>query len=184
MRSTRAVRWIGPVSFALVSFAGCASVSTHSETSAAPRGRLLIVGGGPVPAAVYRRFVERAGGQGRGRIAIFPTASRSEDAGIEPASDLEKLGARAERIVLTREEAEGGVIAGRLDGVTGIWFGGDQTRLTAAIGGTPVEAAIWARPSPADGPLGSAEVTMHVLPPGSRYHPESGQARLPSEAGD
>src|SRR5688500_10551092 len=30
-----------------------------------------------------------------------------------------------------------------LDGVTGVWFGGgDQSRLTAAIGGTPVEAAI------------------------------------------
>ena len=73
-------------------------------------------------------------------------ASEYPDAGLELADDFRKRGAEAERIVLTHEEAAAEGTARRLDGVTGIWFGGgDQSRLTAAIGKTPVEAAIHER---------------------------------------
>lgn len=122
--------------------------SAQAETAASesPKGTLLIVGGGPIPDAVLDRFVSLAGGRGRARIVIFPMASESADAGLELAEDFRKLGADAERVVLTREQAESANAARRLDGVTGIWFGGgDQSRLTAAIGHTPVEAAIHER---------------------------------------
>jgi len=121
--------------------------SAPGETaSESLKGTLLIVGGGPIPDAVLARFVTLAGGKGHARIVVFPMASESADAGVELAEDFRKLGAEAERVVLTHEQAESATAARRLDGVTGIWFGGgDQSRLTAAIGRTPVEAAIHER---------------------------------------
>src|SRR5271154_4531097 len=117
-----------------------------SEAAAAPRGSLLIVGGGPIPDAILERFVSLAGGRGRARIVIYPMASEYPDAGLELADDFRKLGAEAERIVLTLEHADTDAAARRLDGVTGIWFGGgDQVKLTAAIGHTRVETAIHER---------------------------------------
>ena len=125
--------------------AGCSSATPPpaSDASGAPKGTLLIVGGGPIPDAIVERFVALAGGAGRARIVIFPMASESEDAGVAMAEHCRKLGAAAERVVLTHAEADSESAARRLDGVTGIWFGGgDQSRLTAALLHTPVEAAI------------------------------------------
>jgi cyanophycinase len=87
--------------------------------------------------------VALAGGAGRARIVIFPMASESADAGLELAGDFKKRGAEAERIVLTHQQADTEDAARRLDGVTGIWFGGgDQVLLTKALLHTRVEAAI------------------------------------------
>jgi cyanophycinase len=137
--------------FCLVSL-GCAGASAQTArtappaAAAAPGGSLLIVGGGPIPDAVLERFVALAGGRGHARIVIYPMASEYPDAGLELAEDFRKLGAEAERIVLTREQADTDAAARRLDGVTGIWFGGgDQVKLTAAIGKTRVETAIHER---------------------------------------
>ena len=123
----------------------CAGVGkgTSSAAHAAPRGHLLIVGGGPIPDAILERFVTLAGGPGKARIVLYPMASEYEDAGLELAADFRKLGAQAERILLTREQADTEDAARRLDGVTGVWFGGgDQARLTAALLHTRVGAAI------------------------------------------
>src|SRR5262249_10113491 len=57
----------------------CAS-APPATPGRAPRGSLLIVGGGPIPDAIIERFVALAGGPGRARIVIFPMASESEDA--------------------------------------------------------------------------------------------------------
>jgi len=117
-----------------------------SVAAAAPRGSLLIVGGGPIPDPILGRFVALAGGRGRARIVVFPMASESPDAGLELAQDFRKLGAEVQRIVLTREQADTDAAARSLDAATGIWFGGgDQSRLTAALGRTRIEAAIRAR---------------------------------------
>jgi cyanophycinase len=100
------------------------------------------VGGGPIPDAILQRFVALAGA-GQARIAVFPMASEDADAGIELTEDFRKLGASAERIVLTHEQADTEAAAKRLEGVTGIWFGGgDQVRLTGALRGTRTEGAI------------------------------------------
>ena len=101
------------------------------------------MGGGPIPPEIIRRFVDLAGGPEKARIVVFPMASSDSDAGIEMTADLKKLGARAERIVFDHAQADTEDAAKRLDGVTGIWFGGgDQAKLTAALGGTRVEAAM------------------------------------------
>jgi len=123
---------------------GTLACSTASPSPARTiGGHLLIVGGGPIPPEISRRFVELAGGPGKARIVVFPMASSDSDAGIEMTADLEKLGARAERIVLDHAHADTDEAVKRLDGVTGIWFGGgDQVLLTAALGGTRVEAAM------------------------------------------
>jgi len=129
----------------VLALAGCASTS-HSAAGPAPRGSLVIVGGGPIPDAILQRFVALAGGPGHARIVIFPMASSAEDAGVELTGDFRKLGAEAERIVLTHEQADTEAAAARLDGVTGIWFGGgDQVLLTKALRATRVEAAIHRR---------------------------------------
>jgi N-acyl-D-amino-acid deacylase len=114
------------------------------QTAAA--GNLLIVGGGPIPDAILERFVTLAGGPGKARIASVPMASSDPEAGVSIVQTFEKLGASAERIVLDRAAASTEEAAKKFDGLTGIWFGGgDQSLLTKAIGGTPVEKAIRAR---------------------------------------
>ena len=126
--------------------AGCASAPPATGGGARPLGTLLIVGGGPIPDGIVERFVALAGGAGRARVVIFPMASESADAGVEMAERCRRLGASAERVFLTRAEADTDAAAKRLEGVTGIWFGGgDQSRLTAALLHTPVEAAVLAR---------------------------------------
>ena len=128
-----------------IALTGCTTASSPAGSARPPavRGSLVIVGGGPISDAILQRFVALASGSGRARIVIFPMASSSEDAGVELAADFRKLGAEAERIVLTHEQADSEDAAKRLDGVTGIWFGGgDQVLLTKALLHTRVEAAI------------------------------------------
>ncbi len=73
-------------------------------------------------------------------------ASEYADAGVELAETFGKLGASAERVVLTREQADTEEAAAKLQDATGIWFGGgDQSRLTAALLRTKAQAAIAAR---------------------------------------
>lgn len=140
---------LGALAAAVLALTLAACVSTTTAPAPGPprpAGSLLIVGGGPIPDPIIERFVALAGGKGRARIVLYPMASEDADAGLELAEDFRKLGAEAERIVLTRAQADTDAAARRLDSVTGIWFGGgDQARLTAAIGHTPVEAAIYAR---------------------------------------
>ena len=133
--------------------AGCAHApaSPSSSTPASPapavsstgRGSLLIVGGGPIPDALIARFVTLAGGSGHARILAMPMASEDADAGVEIVGDFTKLGAQAERFVLTRSQADTEDAAKRITGATGVWFGGgDQARLMAILSGTRAEAAL------------------------------------------
>jgi cyanophycinase len=108
-----------------------------------PKGHLLIVGGGPIPDEIEARFLALAGGPEKARIVVFPMASSDPDAGIEMTADFRKAGATAERLVFDHAQADTEEAARRLEDVTGVWFGGgDQAKLTAALGGTKVEAAI------------------------------------------
>ena len=152
MKSLRPVSLrLGFVAVLLLGTAACASSpATPVAPPAVPaanaaRGSLVIVGGGPIPDAILDRFVALAGGK-QARIVVFPMASEDADAGIELTEDFRKLGASAERIVLTHEQADTDAAAKRLEGVTGIWFGGgDQVRLTGALRGTRTETAIHER---------------------------------------
>jgi cyanophycinase len=110
-------------------------------------GSLVIVGGGPRPPAVMQRFVELAGGR-NARILVMPMATESaEESGPEVAAEMIGLGAAASRSVnLTRAQAMSDTITRIYDGITGIWFlGGDQSRITAVLTGSPAERAIQER---------------------------------------
>jgi cyanophycinase len=101
------------------------------------------VGGGPLPDAVRARFVELAGGRSRARVLVLPNASSDPDAGTEFAAELRGLGAQAERWRPDHAAADSPEADRRLEGVTGVWFGGgDQSRLTRDIKGTRLERAI------------------------------------------
>ena len=141
--SRRRTRFLRGAAAALVLvLAGCATSPTAAPAKApAPKGSLVIVGGGPIPDEILDRFVALAGGRGA-RIVIFPMASSSADAGVELAGDFRQRGAEAERIVLTHEQADTEDAARRVEQATGIWFGGgDQVLLTKALSHTRVEAA-------------------------------------------
>ncbi len=113
-----------------------------SAAQAQTRGTLIIMGGGPWHDEVQKRFVELAGGA-NGMILVLPMASASTDSGRSSVEGWQELGGQARALVVNREEAMRADTAALFRGVTGIWFGGgDQSRLTAAIAGTPVEAAI------------------------------------------
>ena len=146
------------------------------------RGHLLIVGGGPRPEALARRFIELAGGPGRARIVVFPMASGDTSTGAESAAALRALGADAFHLRIGREEAMRDSVVRLLDGVTGVWFpGGDQSRITAAIGGTPVETAIhrlYAGGAVVGGTSAGAAVMSAIMITGDERRP--GGARLDS----
>jgi cyanophycinase len=123
--------------FALLMLLAAAGVA-----QAQTRGTLIVMGGGPWHDEVQKRFVELAGGT-QGLILVLPMASASTDSGRSSVKGWEELGGKARALVINKEEAMRADTAALFRGVTGIWFGGgDQSRLTAAIAGTPVEAAI------------------------------------------
>lgn len=132
----------------LIAAVGCAAKGAEAtKGTGQPKGSLLIVGGGPQPDALVKRFVDLAGGAGKARIVVFAMASEDGLAGgEEKAEDLRKLGAHAINVYITHEQADQDSVVHLLDDATGIWFGGgDQVLLTRALGGTKVEAAIHAR---------------------------------------
>ncbi|HEY7482177.1 MAG TPA: cyanophycinase [Gemmatimonadales bacterium] len=129
----RSSRWI--TAAALLALAPTASSPTDGPR---PKGSLVIVGGGSRTDEMMRRFVELAGGHGRARVAVVPMASEEAAAsGRELAAELDSLGANTLVFLVDSSQAESEAAVRRLDSVTGIWFGGgDQARLTRALGGT------------------------------------------------
>jgi cyanophycinase len=108
-------------------------------------GALLLGGGGRLPAAIYERFLELAGGADA-RIVLVPTASARADepGGLErtletwrrdhPGVHFDVLHTR-DRSTADRED-----FTAPLRAATGVWFGGGaQERLAAAYAGTRVE---------------------------------------------
>ena len=109
---------------------------SHSQS----KGYLVIVGSSR-PKKIMKRFVELTERRGGGKIVVFPMASSvPAETGPYEIKQLKEAGARdVEYHVLTREQALDEENAGILDGADGIWFsGGDQTRLTEALGNTPI----------------------------------------------
>ena len=95
--------------------------------------------------AILSRFVEMAGGP-RARIAVLSTASSLGDAATELYRQIftrlgasEVIGLRPE----TRDQANDPGMAEALNGITALFMtGGNQLKLSAVIGGTPLGAAI------------------------------------------
>ncbi|MBN1179903.1 MAG: cyanophycinase [Anaerolineae bacterium] len=111
---------------------------------------VLIAIGGAVdlaPPTPLQAFLEHAGGA-EGRVVILPTASSLDDAGQAYVAAFEALGlAQPARVlnVRRRDAAHDPATVEAIRQATGIFFtGGNQVRITATLGGTPVEAALHA----------------------------------------
>ncbi len=117
-----------------------------AAAQAAVGGHLFIVGGGPRPDALMRRFVELAGGAGQARILVLPMASADTATGERQAAELRALGADATALPLTRAQAVRPGAGQAFAGITGVWIsGGVQGRFMEVVAGTPVDSAIRAR---------------------------------------
>jgi len=117
-----------------------AALAAAAEVPAPPQGHLLIIGGGPRPPELMAHVVELAGGP-EARVAVVPNASSlPEEVGPEQAAEIEDAGAgEAFPLQATPETAHDPATLDALGGVTGVFFsGGDQSRLTRALLGTPL----------------------------------------------
>jgi cyanophycinase len=121
--------------------------AADDPSPAAASGHLLLIGGGERPAVVLARFVELAGGPDA-RILVLPTASELPDIGEVYARELaERGGARAveELPLRSRADASRPELVARIAAADGLFFtGGDQSRITAALAGTPAGEAVTA----------------------------------------
>ncbi len=168
----------------------CASAGSLSSQPPAPnaQGHLVIVGGGPIPDEINRRFLDLAGGAGKARIVVLPMASESgAESAAEKAESFRKLGAvNAVSLNLARNDTAADSVARLLGQATGIWFpGGDQSRLTAAILGTAVLDSIRSRyrhGAVVGGTSAGAAVMSDPMISGDERRP--GGARPPSDSSD
>lgn len=93
---------------------------------------------------ILQRFVKVSGGK-RADIVVIPTASRMHETGARYESLFRKLGAARVTVMDfdTRRDCQEPSRLRRLEEASGIFFtGGNQLRLTALLGGTPVAQLI------------------------------------------
>ncbi len=125
-----------PLAALLFLLPGANSVSASdrgpSRTSApAPKGHLLIVGGGGTTDDMYARALALGGGA-QAKVVVFPQASELPDTGESSADAWRECGAGETRVADTRDEAAALEL---IANATIIWFpGGVQTRLMSALG--------------------------------------------------
>lgn len=121
-----------------------AAPATAQVSAPAPKGSLVIIGGGlrADNTAVWQKIVELAGGKGA-RIAVFPTASESPaGSGRSALENLNRHGAQAFVVPIAprlpgtdaRKAAEDQHIANTVREAGGVFFvGGDQGRITYSL---------------------------------------------------
>lgn len=111
----------------------------------APKGNLILIGGGDKPKDAMAKFVELAGGP-QAPIVAIPTASEEADAGPYYVKLFkEEYGCTDVTFlpIKTKADAMRPDLAGLAAKAGGIFFGGgDQVRITNALLGTPVGAAV------------------------------------------
>ncbi|MEO7794836.1 MAG: cyanophycinase [Thermoanaerobaculia bacterium] len=104
----------------------------------------MLNGGGGESDPFWPTIFELAGGKAAA-IVILPTASERPEAGQEYVDELKAMGATGARAVelRVREDASRPDFLSAIAAAKVIFFtGGDQAKITAAILGTPAEAAI------------------------------------------
>ena len=113
----------------------------------ATRGWIVPIGGAENKEndrRILRRFVEASGGEDAD-IVVIPTASKMHETGPRYEALFRELGAAFVSVMDfdTRRDCQEANRLERLDRATGIFFtGGNQLRLTALLGGTPVAQLI------------------------------------------
>jgi cyanophycinase len=115
--------------------------------SAAPKGTLVIVGGGGMPQEILDAFLSASGGKG-GVVGIIPTSTSDPDGALkEWKEDLDKAGLTCVPLdVRTREDASRPDLLLQARRCTGFWFsGGDQNRVGDKIVGSPLHRLVLER---------------------------------------
>ena len=110
----------------------------------APKGTLVIVGGGGMPQAIMNAFLQASGGKG-GVVGIIPTSTSDPDGALkEWKEDLDTAGlVFAALDVRAREDSSRPELLDQARRCTGFWFsGGDQSRVGDMIVGTPLQQVI------------------------------------------
>jgi len=113
----------------------------------ATRGWIVPIGGAENKEndrRILRRFVEASGGEGAD-IVVIPTASKMYETGPRYEALFRELGAAHVAVMDfdTRRDCQEPNRLERLERATGVFFtGGNQLRLTALLGGTPVAQLI------------------------------------------
>lgn len=127
---------------------GLAACVLSESVLAGTPGTLVIAGGSRLPDDALAAFHEAAGGIDAARLVVIPTASSRADDPDEQDGFLAPWrddGIESVSLLHTRNRqvaaAEG--FTEPLEQATSVWIsGGSQDRLTAAYGGTPVQAAL------------------------------------------
>jgi cyanophycinase len=110
----------------------------------APLGHLLLNGGGGEAGGFWTKLFELAGGK-EAPIVVLPTASSRPEAGQEYVDELVALGATHARALelRARADAERPEFIDAISRARAIFFtGGDQSRITRALLGSPAGAAV------------------------------------------
>lgn len=164
--------WLGAV---LMFCASCAAIVLASN---GVKGHLVIIGGGEVPTAVLKEFINLAGGPEKARILVIPMASAEpEESAKAQVETFKTLGVQDVKGLLVRREA-GEAILKAIDGATGIYFtGGDQARLATNLVGTPAQEKllqIYRRGGVIGGTSAGAAIMSKVMITGEQnLHPDA-----------
>ncbi|HJV47997.1 MAG TPA: cyanophycinase [Geothrix sp.] len=113
----------------------------------APKGTLVIVGGGGMPQEILDAFLQASGGRG-GVVGIIPTSTSDPEGALkEWKEDLAKAGLACVPLdVRTREDASRKDLLDQAARCTGFWFsGGDQNLVGDKIVGTPLQRVVLSR---------------------------------------
>jgi cyanophycinase len=122
----------------------CLAASWVTAGDEAPRGHLVLNGGGSKPRVVMEKFIELAGGP-QGRIVVFPTASGEADTGEYYQKLFGEYGCNNVEVadVHSKDDSSDPKTATVVREADGIWFsGGDQRRITEALLDTIVGQAV------------------------------------------
>lgn len=116
--------------------------SESGATKVGPsRGSLVIAGGGQLGAEIISSFITLAGGPGKARIVVIPTAGEADTYGQDwPGADMfRRAGVKHVTVVHTRDRviADSEPFIAPLREATGVWFpGGRQWRIVDSYLGT------------------------------------------------
>ena len=121
----------------------CLALAAGASTAQpAPKGHLVVVGGGGVPEVILKRALELAGGPAA-PIVIFPQASELADTGDVAVEMWKKAGATDVRWMALTDAAAAAAARQAVEAAAFVWFpGGDQGKLMKAFEGTGVPDVI------------------------------------------
>lgn len=124
---------------ALFTLVAAAFTFAQAFAQTAPKGHLLIIGGGTRTTEVMQRFVDLAGGKDA-KFLIISTAGLSEERGKGGVEELKGLGVKKVQWIAPMEKElcnDPNYVDKYMKGVTGVFFtGGQQRTILKVFGGT------------------------------------------------